>query len=418
MQLKENKNHLILSSLFLIIFFDYFSLGLIYPIFTSLVFLGNGGIIPLEASEFYKNATYSLLITLFPFAKFFGAPVLGKLSDQYGCRKLLIMSLVGTVVALMICTVGIFYSSLSALFFGRLVGGLIGGKTALIYAFIAKLSNSQQKVRNFALIQLASGIGFSSGPYISSLVSKSAYPLLVGPLFPFILAIVSGSIGLFLLFLILPKDSLELNITPSADSLFSNLLHLWKAFNLASLRPYLLILFLMVSSNLVFIQFIGPFALESYNVNVETINYIYSYIGIAFAIGHLCFTRPLANYFSPERALLGSLTCMIIFLILLLMSTGSQALYVLTFLIMIACAVANTNAISLVSNQRSTEKQGEIMGIAVSIICCAEFLPALILGFGKSFSLSIPILGSTLSAFGSFLVLIRLLKKERAKAKA
>ena len=56
------KKSLILATIFFTIFLDFFNLGLIYPIFTSLVFEGNGNLIPLESSEFYKNAIFGVLL--------------------------------------------------------------------------------------------------------------------------------------------------------------------------------------------------------------------------------------------------------------------------------------------------------------------------------------------------------------------
>lgn len=96
------KKGLILATIFFTIFLYFFNLGLIYPIFTSLVFEGNGNLIPLESSEFYKNAIFGGLVASFPFGQFLGAPVIGHLSDQYGRRKLLILSLIGTVATLFI----------------------------------------------------------------------------------------------------------------------------------------------------------------------------------------------------------------------------------------------------------------------------------------------------------------------------
>src|SRR5581483_4855496 len=92
--------------IFLTIFLDFFNLGLIYPIFSSLIFESQGEIISPSATEFFKNFLFGVLITAFPIGQFLGAPILGKLSDQYGRRKLLIFSLVGTVATLLLCGLG------------------------------------------------------------------------------------------------------------------------------------------------------------------------------------------------------------------------------------------------------------------------------------------------------------------------
>lgn len=75
------KKSLILATIFFTIFLDFFNLGLIYPIFTSLVFEGNGNLIPLESSEFYKNAIFGVLVAAFPFGQFLGAPNTGYSSN-------------------------------------------------------------------------------------------------------------------------------------------------------------------------------------------------------------------------------------------------------------------------------------------------------------------------------------------------
>lgn len=73
---------LLLTAIFFTLFLDFFNLGLIYPIFSTLVFDGNGSLIPVESSEFYKNSLFSFLISSFPFGQFLGAPLIGRLSDR------------------------------------------------------------------------------------------------------------------------------------------------------------------------------------------------------------------------------------------------------------------------------------------------------------------------------------------------
>lgn len=82
---------LILVTVLLTIFLDFFNLGLIYPIFSSLIFEGNGGLLSPDTSEFFKNAVFGILIAAFPLGQLFGAPIIGELSDHYGRRKLLLL---------------------------------------------------------------------------------------------------------------------------------------------------------------------------------------------------------------------------------------------------------------------------------------------------------------------------------------
>lgn len=86
-------------------------------------------------------------------------------------------------------------------------------------------------------------------------------------------------------------------------------------------------------------------------------------------------------------------------------------LHIFSFFIMLACAVGYTNSMALASNQAAQEKQGEMMGIAVSLQNCSEFLPASLVGLIAFLSVNIPMFTASLLAAGSYLVLRPLRKK-------
>lgn len=399
------KKGLILATIFFTIFLDFFNLGLIYPIFTSLVFEGNGNLIPLESSEFYKNAMFGVLVAAFPFGQFLGAPAIGHLSDQYGRRKLLILSLIGTVATLFICAFSVFFSNLYILLLGRFLGGLMAGNMTLAYASLADFSSPEEKVKNFALIPLATGLGFAGGPYLAGLLANPDTHALAGPALPFLFATLLALVNLSLVFWKFPETSSRKQKGKIIRSLVLSMTRLGKAFQQVSLRPYLWILFLMISSNLVFVQFVGPFAIDRFDFNVTEVGYLYANIGIAVSLGHIFLTRRLANRYSSQQALIWSLLCLGILIAMLLFSNQVMVLHTLTFLVMLACAVAYTNSMALVSNQANQEQQGEIMGVAVSIQSCAEFLPAAILGLIASISQVLPLLVAALLAGSAYLIL-------------
>lgn len=398
------KKYFTLAAIFFTIFLDFFNLGLIYPIFTSLIFEGNGGLVSVSTSDFYKNVCFGLLISSFPFGQFLGAPIIGQLSDRSGRRKLLILSLIGTVATLLICGLGVLFSSLFILLLGRFAGGLMAGNMTLAYASLSDFSTQEEKVKNFALIPLATGLGFAFGPFFAGTLANPEFHALAGPALPFFLAAFLALVNLGLVVWKFPETSTPKKETKGYLSSFSSL---GRAFRQPSIRPYLFILFLMVSSNFLFVQFVGPFAIDRLHIGVTEVGYLYANIGIAVALGHLFLTRRLADHFSSEKALMGSLLCLGVLLIGLLFSHGIISLHILTFCIMLACAVAYTNSMALVSNQAPSESQGEIMGVAVSIQSCSEFLPAVLFGFVASIAQGIPLAAAALFAALAYLILAR-----------
>ncbi|MFV0340231.1 MAG: MFS transporter [Parachlamydiaceae bacterium] len=409
------KKGLILTTIFFTIFLDFFNLGLIYPIFTSLIFEGNGGLISLESSEFYKNAIFGVLVASFPFGQFLGAPLIGRLSDQYGRRKLLILSLIGTVATLFTCALSVVFSNLYTLLLSRFLGGLMAGNMTLAYASLADFSSGEEKVKNFALIPFAIGLGFAGGPYLAGILANPDTHALAGPALPLLFATILALVNLTLVFWKFPESASMKQQGIALKSLILSVERLGKAFQHASLRPCLWILFLMISSNLVFVQFVGPFAIDRFGFNVTEVGYLYANIGIAVALGHLCLTRKLANRYSPEQVLVWSLFCLALLIIMLLFSYQAVVLHVLTFLVMLACAVAYTNSMALVSNQASQEEQGEMMGVAVSIQSSAEFLPASLLGLIAFISHALPLLAAALCASFACFILRNLVVKKYIK---
>lgn len=406
------KKSLVLSAIFFTIFLDFFNLGLIYPIFTSLVFEGSGEIIRLNASDFYKNTAFGFLIAAFPFGQFLGAPLIGHLSDQYGRRKLLIISLIGTVATLLICVGGVLLSSFYLLILGRFAGGLMAGNMTLAYASLADFSSQEDKVKNFALIPLAIGLGFGLGPYLAGILANPNTHSLAGPALPFLAAVLLALTNLVLVVWKFPETGTAKHHNGNLTASFlQGMTRLGKALRLKALRPYLWVLFLMLSSNLVFVQFVGPFAIERFGFDVTQVGYLYANIGISVAIGHAFFTRRLASRYTPEQALIWSLVALGVLIVCILLSPTALVLHIVTFFVMIACAVAYTNSMALVSNQAAKDQQGEVMGVAVSIQSCAEFLPAMILGFLAFITQILPLFIAALFAGCGGYILRALMKK-------
>lgn len=408
---------IILASILLTIFLDFFNLGLIYPIFTAMIFEGMGDIISANADDFQKNTLYGFLISAFPFGQFLGAPVIGQLSDHFGRRKLLLISLIGTVAALFICSFGVYFSNLSILFLGRLFGGLMAGNMTLAYASLADFSSPEDKIKNFALIPLVTGLGFVIGPYLAGILGNPGTYTWSGPTVPFTLAAILSFLNFLLVYAKFPETSLPRIQTKLMNCFFSSLANLWKAFRKTSLRPYLFILFFMISTNFVFVQFIGSFAIERFHIDLTQIGYLYATLGISVAFGHMFLTRNLAAYFLPVTALKWSLIIAVGLILGLVFIQAFIWVHVLGFFIMCTFAVAYTNAMAIVSNQAPQDQQGEVMGVAVSIQSCAEFLPASLIGMIAFLSEALPLIAAMLFAIFSLLILSSTEKLRKLLAK-
>lgn len=135
--------------------------------------LGFGIIVPLiypYGKQFgITEQTLGLLTASFSIAQFFATPVLGALSDKYGRKPILIISLIGTCISFVLFAQA---RSLTMLFAARILDGITGGNISVAQAMVSDSSTSEDRAKNFGIIGSAFGFGFVIGPAIGGVLSK------------------------------------------------------------------------------------------------------------------------------------------------------------------------------------------------------------------------------------------------------
>lgn len=121
---------------------------------------------------------YGYFIAVYALLQFLFAPVLGRMSDKYGRRPVLLLSLFGTGVDYVFMALA---PTLGLLFLGRLISGICGASYTVATAYLADISDDSNRAKNFGLMGAGFGLGFILGPAIGGLVASqgAAYPFLV-----------------------------------------------------------------------------------------------------------------------------------------------------------------------------------------------------------------------------------------------
>jgi DHA1 family tetracycline resistance protein-like MFS transporter len=139
--------------IFVIVLIDLMGLTIIIPL------------MPLYAAAYGATAIQiGLLGATYPIFQFFGAPLLGRLSDRYGRKPVLIVSQIGTLIGFLILG---FAPSLLWLFISRAIDGLSGGNIATAQAVVTDSTNEKTRTQGLGLIGAAFGLGFIVGPVIA-----------------------------------------------------------------------------------------------------------------------------------------------------------------------------------------------------------------------------------------------------------
>jgi DHA1 family tetracycline resistance protein-like MFS transporter len=152
-----------ISFIFITLLIDVTGLGIIIPVLPKLIEeLTGGSISDASAIGGWLTATYAALQFLF-------TPILGGLSDRYGRRPVLLISLFGFALDYLFLS---YAPTISWLFVGRAIAGISGASFTTASAYIADISNDKNRAQNFGMIGAAFGLGFIIGPVIGGLLGS------------------------------------------------------------------------------------------------------------------------------------------------------------------------------------------------------------------------------------------------------
>jgi DHA1 family tetracycline resistance protein-like MFS transporter len=355
-----------LFTIFLIVFIDLLGFSLILPL------------LPYYAETYGANATVvGLLVAAYAAAQLIGAPLLGRLSDRYGRRPILLISVAGTVVGFLLLgfaeSIGRFLSGLLApnlvnifilavMFASRILDGLTGGNISVARAYISDVTDEQNRARGMGMIGAAFGLGFIIGPAIGGMLSSTSYSL------PAFVAAAVSLINFLLILFILPeslshdieaKDNLRKHPSISGKALLEALKH-------PEVGPLLYIRFFF---GLAFATFESIFALFAQEIGLssQTTGFVLMYVGIITVIVQGGLIGPLTRRFRENALLLSGLW---ILGFGLLGWASTRQLWILLIILLplaFAAGILNTVIPSAITKVVTKEQMGGILGIATSI---------------------------------------------------
>src|SRR5215218_10415141 len=147
--------------IFLTIFVNLVGFGIIIPL------------LPFYAETFGASPlVIGLLFASFSVAQLVASPILGELSDRWGRRPVLILSLFGTVISFVMLALA---HSLAMLFAARIVDGLSGGNITTARAYIGDIATDENRAKYFGLLGASFGLGFIIGPGLSGAFAHISY---------------------------------------------------------------------------------------------------------------------------------------------------------------------------------------------------------------------------------------------------
>lgn len=304
----------------------------------------------------------SLLLSAFAACTFFAAPVLGALSDRYGRKKILLVSLLGSVIGYLIFGIG---GALWMLFLGRIIDGLTAGNISTLFACISDTTTPKERTKWFGYMGAVMGMGKIGGPALGGLLGSIAIGL------PFYLTagliFLSGLAVYFLLPESLAPEKRTKRLSLNSINTFS---HFKAVFGWKELR-FLLILGMLFYAGIGIFQFnFTVFLKDFYLWGPEFIGMLLSIVGVCDILTRAFLLPWLLKRFSEKTIGIAGLTAVSIGLGLIFVSTYLHSVIVISAaVIAIICGegLFETTYTSKLSQSVDESKQGKLQGVNQSM---------------------------------------------------
>tara|TARA_Y100001970_G_scaffold3191_1_gene3720 strand:- start:3191 stop:4345 length:1155 start_codon:yes stop_codon:yes gene_type:complete len=338
--------------------------------------IGFGIIIPLL--PFYAE-TYgaspqkvTMLMVTFSFFQFIAAPIWGYLSDKFGRRIIILVTLAGSIIAYILLA---YSQTLYGLFFARAFAGFMAGNISTAQAYIADITDKNNRAKAMGLFGAAFGIGFILGPAIGGVLAGSD-PKNPNVFLPPIAAASLSFIALVLALFIL-KD----NRSRIKNNKNKRILSLIEAIKIPNLRQLILLSFIVT---LVFASMESTFSLWSertFNWGAEQNGFIFAFSGICGVMVQGFLISPLVKRFGEAFLCITGIIFISIGMLSVAISYLNYHAYISMSLIAFGLGFFLPTISTLIVNIVSEDRRGWVLGVNQSISSLSRIIGPVIAGF-------------------------------------
>src|SRR5436190_21320158 len=343
--------------IFTTVFIDLVGFGIVIPV------------LPFYAESTSFNATprtIGLLFASYSIMQLIFSPILGRLSDKYGRRPVLLLSIIGTGIGFLVLG---FATTIFMLFAGRILDGITGGNISTAQAYIADITTKENRAKGMGLIGAAFGLGFIFGPAIGGILSRWGIHV------PFFFAAALCFANAALLYFTLPE-------TVTANHPAKNLAgsrsfrQLFRSLRQPRLAFVLVIYFLFVVAFSIMTTSFSLYTMFRFGYDAQHTGYVFAYVGlIAVVIQGGLIGRLVKRFGELPLVIVGALCFAISLFAVPFVSPaagGLAALLVGGGVFSMGNSLATPALTSLASKSVGAAEQGVVLGVTQSAASLAR----------------------------------------------
>lgn len=346
------------------LFIDLIGFGIVIPV------------LPFYAEGTKFNATprtVGLLFASYSIMQLIFAPILGGLSDKYGRRPVLLISLIGTGIGFLILG---FAQTLTMLFAGRILDGITGGNISTAQAYVADVTSKEDRATGMGLIGAAFGVGFVFGPMIGGILSRWGIEV------PFLFAAGLAFLNAILLYFRLPETVTAQRPAKNRAAQGRGFTQLIKSLKQPRLPLILAIYFLSIVAFSILVTGFALYTMFRFGYDAQHTGYLFGYVGLIAVIIQGGLIGRLVKRFGELPLIVSGCLCMAISLFAVPFigpsAGGLAGVLIGGAVLSIGNSLATPVLTSVASKTAAPDQMGTIMGVTQSTASLARAVgPAL-----------------------------------------
>ncbi len=363
-----------LWTILLVAFIDNLSVGILLPLVPLLLTSHSSkiSILPSHWTDAQGYILFGYLLASYTIAQFLATPLLGQLSDRYGRKPVLFLSVIGTCLAYLLFGYGVVTRQIPILFVARILDGITGGNISVAQAVIADITPNQDRTKTYGLFGGILGIGFALGPIIGSIFAN--------PAMPFWLTAGLAAVSALLIAFVLP-ETFTPQVKAERFTFLYSLHSLKRVWRDSSLRRLFSGIFVWRLGFGFWTTFAAVFLIYRFGMNQSQLGLYFLIVGLWLIASQFFLVRWLARKMVVERVLyLSIFFAALTFLIYLLPHDWHQLFWIVPFLAA-SNALTISSVPSAVSKAAHDGNQGEFAGMSNSMQSLALSIAPILSGY-------------------------------------
>jgi MFS transporter, DHA1 family, tetracycline resistance protein len=382
--------------LLLLILIDSMGFGILIPLLASALAPESDSVMCRDFSQDHRYLIYGFTTGLYPMMIFFGAPILGQLSDRVGRKRILQLCAAGIVLGYLLVSTAFALGSVLLLMIGRILGGAAGGSRAISMAALADICSPRNKDFWLSMGLLASSSGFVIGSALSGVLANNRIVSWFTVHTPLHVTVLLAAVDFALLSWLFEESRRTRSPEQPRFSLTSGIISVTSAFRNRGLREVSWVFLFQALGRGAYFFFIAHFIMDSFDVTSTNVSLFMSLLGVGPCLSFAIIMPLLRKRYSTRAIASWSLLATAVLIVASALAPTMMLEWCLILPISITIALSYAGLVILFTDRATQGAKGEIFGVTAAIKAFAFGMIAFAGGGMQTLDESVPMIASFL----------------------